>query len=225
MAGPIRIAVMASGGGSNLQAIIDACEAGRISGSVVCVVSDRRNAGALERARSHGIETLHVRVPKTGTPGWHDADRELVALLDERRIDLVAMAGYMRIIGPEFIRAYRLRIMNIHPALLPAFPGVEVQWDAVNYGVKIAGATVHFADEEFDTGPIIIQAAVPVMPGDSGEDLAHRILEQEHRIYPQAIQWFAQGRLKVEGRRVVLRDAVALAPTAHIVSPPIDGDF
>ncbi len=225
MAEPIRIAVMASGGGSNLESIVDACEAGRVDGRVVCVVSDRRGAGALERARKHGIEAIHVQVPKTGTTGWHDADRALVDVFNAREVNLVAMAGYMRIIGPELVRAYRHRIMNIHPALLPAFPGVDVQSDAVDYGVKIAGATVHFADEEYDTGPIIIQAAVPVMPGDTAEDLAHRILEQEHRIYPQAIQWFAEGRLKVDRRRVILLDAAEAVPTAQMVSPAIDGDF
>jgi phosphoribosylglycinamide formyltransferase-1 len=146
-------------------------------------------------------------------------------MFEQRNIDLVVLAGYMRITGPELVNTYRHRVMNIHPALLPAFPGVDVQWDAVDYGVKIAGATVHFADEEFDTGPIIIQAAVPVLPTDTGEDLAHRILEQEHRIYPQAIQWFAEGRLSVEGRNVILEGPQDVEPPTSIVSPPIDGDF
>ena len=222
MAAGIRIAAMASGGGTNLQAIIDACEAGTISGEVVCVVSDRADAGALERARKHGIEAIHIRVPKTGTPGWHESDRATVEMFDERNIDLVVLAGYMRINGPELVNRYRHRVMNIHPALLPAFPGVDVQWDAVDYAVKIAGATVHFADEEFDTGPIVIQAAVPVLPGDTGEDLAHRILEQEHRIYPQAIRWFAEGRLAIEGRKVLLDNPSEPTAGTYIVSPPLE---
>ena len=223
---PIRIAAMASGGGTNLQAIIDACEAGSINGSIVLVFSDRRDAGALERARKHGIETVHVRVPKSDTAEWEQTDRQIAGAFAERDVDLVVMAGYMRKIGPSLLGAFRDRIMNIHPGLLPAFPGVEVQWDAVEYGVKVAGPTVHFASEEFDSGPIIIQAAVPVLPGDTGQDLADRILKQEHRIYPQAVQWFAEGRLRIEGRKVMLVEpASADADATAIISPPLDGDF
>lgn len=224
MAGRIRIGAMASGGGSNLQAIIDACEAGKISGDVVVVVSDKQDAGALERACRHNIETVVVSVPQTGTPGWEDADRQLVSIFQARDVDLIVMAGYMRIVGPELLGTYRHRIMNIHPALLPAFPGVHVQWHAADYGVKIAGATVHFADEEFDTGPIIIQAAVPVHAGETGQEVADRILKQEHRIYPQAIQWFAEGRLLVDGRAVTLID-LECDDELSIVSPPVDGGF
>ncbi len=225
MSNVIRIGAMASGGGTNLQAIIDACKEGKISGDVVVVVSDRQDAGALERARTHGIEAMHVHVPKTGTPEWEEADRKIAQVLVERDIDLVVMAGYMRKIGPALIEAFRHRIMNIHPGLLPAFPGVEVQWDAVAHGVKIAGPTVHFADEDFDHGPIIIQAAVPVLPGDTGQDLADRILKQEHRIYPQAIQWFAEGRLQIDGRIVKLLEPPKADDSQAIISPPLDGDF
>jgi len=221
----IRIAAMASGGGTNLQAIIDACEAEKISGDVAVVLSDRQDAGALERARKHNIEAMHVRVPRTGTPEWEDADRQITEMFTQRDIDLVVMAGYMRKIGPALISAFPDRIINIHPGLLPAFPGVEVQWDAVEYGAKVAGPTIHFADEHFDHGPIIIQAAVPVLPGDSGQDLADRILKQEHRIYPQAIQWFAEGRLRVEGRIVKLLDPPDADDTQAIINPPLDGDF
>ncbi len=222
---PIRIAALASGGGTNLQAIIDACEAGKIAGELVVVMSDNPAAGALQRARNHNLEAIHVPVPRTGTPEWEQADRRLTEIFTERDIDLVVMAGYMRKIGPALIGAFPDRIMNIHPGLLPAFPGVEVQWDAVEYGVKLAGPTVHFADEHFDHGPVIIQAVVPVLPDDSGQDLADRILKQEHRIYPQAIQWFAEGRLRVEDRIVKLLDPPAADDTQALINPPLDGDF
>jgi phosphoribosylglycinamide formyltransferase 1 len=225
MPDPIRIAAMASGGGTNLQAIIDACEAGSINGGVELVFSDRSDAGALERARKHGIETLHMRVPRSDTAEWEETDRRIAEVFKQRDVDLVVMAGYMRKIGPSLLATFRDRIMNIHPGLLPAFPGVEVQWDAVEYGVKIAGPTVHFASEEFDSGPIIIQAAVPVLEGDTGQALADRILAQEHRIYPQAVQWFAEGRLKIEGRGVKLVEPTNADETAAIISPPLDGEF
>lgn len=225
MAGLIRIGAMASGGGTNLQSIIDACEVGTIAGDVVVVVSDKQDVGALERARKHNIETVVIPVSKTGTSGWEEADRQQTSVFRERDIDLIVMTGYMRIIGPELLGAFKHRIMNIHPALLPAFPGVHVQWHAADYGVKIAGATVHFADEEFDTGPIIIQAAVPVHAGETGQELADRILKQEHRIYPQAVQWFAQGRLQIDGRIVRLLAREVGDDGLNIVSPAIDGDF
>ena len=219
MAQHIKIGVLASGGGCNLQAIVDACESGQIRGTVVVVVSDQDDAGALERARRHGIAPLHLTVPKTGTPGWEQADRQMAQALVERGVDLVVMAGYMRKIGPALLQAFPMRVMNIHPALLPAFPGVNVQWDADVYGAKLAGATVHFADQHFDNGPVIIQAAVPVLVGDSGQDLADRILAQEHRIYPQAIKWYAEGRLRVEGRKVIVLDGESADETEVLISP------
>jgi phosphoribosylglycinamide formyltransferase-1 len=207
MRSPIKVGVLASGGGTNLQAIIDAAEAGRIAAQVVVVISDREGAGCLERARRHGIDAVHVPVPPTGTEGWEAANRRIVAELRSRKVELVAMAGYMRKVTAEFLRAFPGAVMNIHPALLPSFPGAHGQRDANEYGVKLSGATVHFADEEFDSGPIIIQAAVPALPEDTEETLAARILKVEHRIYPQAIQWFAEGRLRVQGRRVFLEGA------------------
>jgi len=221
----LRVGVMASGGGSNLQSIIDACEAGKVPATVAVVMSNKADAYALERARTHGVPAVHLPVAKTGTPEWLEADAQLVAAFQEHDVQLVCMAGYMRKIGPRLLAAFPQAIMNIHPALLPAFPGVEVQWDAVAYGVKIAGATVHFADPEFDSGPIVIQAAVPVCEGDDGGELAHRILEQEHRIYPQAIKWFAEGRLRIEGRVVRLEGPYhELAPeqAGVVVSPRLE---
>ncbi|MBM3497241.1 MAG: phosphoribosylglycinamide formyltransferase [Armatimonadetes bacterium] len=200
----IRIGALASGGGTNVQAIIDRCADGRISGDVVLVISDRADARVLERARGCGIEARHIAVAKTGTDEWLAADRQIVAAFEAARVDLVCMAGYMRIIGPHLLEAFPHRIINIHPALLPAFKGVHGPRDALEYGCKIAGATVHFADPEFDMGPIITQAVVPVREDDTEETLAARILRQEHEIYAQAIQWFAEGRLRVEGRGVVV---------------------
>lgn len=228
----LRIGVLASGGGSNLQSIIDACQSGKCPAEVVVVISDQSDAFALERARRYSVPAVHLAVDKTGTPGWQQADEALVRVLREHGVQLVCLAGYMRIIGPALLAAYPHAVMNIHPALLPAFPGVHVQGKAADYGVKISGATVHFADPEFDTGPVIIQAAVPVLDGDTGEELGPRILEQEHRIYPQAIKWFAEGRLQIEGRKVRVLDMNpqttrldhGLAGQA-IINPPLDTEF
>ena len=214
MANRIRIGALASGGGTNVQSIIDRCEDGRISGEVVIVISDRAEPRVLERARKHGIEAVHIPVAKTGTDEWLEADRSIVAALQGARVDLVCMAGYMRVIGPHLLAAFAERIMNIHPALLPAFKGMHGQRDALEYGCKVAGATVHFAAPEFDMGPIITQAAVPVREDDTEETLAARILKQEHEIYAQAIQWFAEGRLRVEGRRVVVEGVETAARIA-----------
>lgn len=223
MSEPLRLGVMVSGSGTNLQSIIDACEAGRTGACVAVVTSNRASAFGLERARQHGIPTVHIPVGQTGSPEWEAADARQVEVLQAHGVRLVCLAGYMRKIGPRLLAAFPGAIMNIHPALLPAFPGVEVQWTAADYGVRIAGCTVHFADEEFDRGPIIIQAAVPVMPGDTGDELAHRILQQEHRIYPQAIKWFAEGRLSVLGRQVLVKDAPPpLVDGTAIISPGLD---
>lgn len=222
MAEKLRIGALVSGGGTNLQAIIDACKDGTIEAEVAVVISNRQDAGGLERARRHGIATVHVPVGPTDSAQWEEADIHHVAVFRDYGVGLVCMAGYLRKIGPRLLSAYPNAIMNIHPALLPAFPGMDVQWDAVEYGVKIAGATVHFADGEFDRGPIIIQAAVPVREADSGEELAQRILGQEHRIYPQAVKWFAEGRLRVEGRRVRLDPPEADTLPPAMVFPPLD---
>lgn len=205
-AGKVRLGVLASGRGSNLQAILDAIEARELSAELAVVVSNKQEARALERARRHGVPDVFLD-PKAyaGQPDGRAAyDRAILDVLTKHDVGLVILAGYMRIVTPVLIRAFPHRIMNIHPSLLPAFPGLDAQRKALEWGVKMAGCTVHFVTEEVDAGPIILQAAVPVLEGDSPEDLAARILEQEHRIYPRAIQLFAEGRLQVEGRRVRL---------------------
>ncbi len=197
----LRLGVLASGRGTNLQAIIDACEARTIDAEVVVVVSDRGDAQALERARRHGIAS--VWVDPRGLDGREAHDLKVVEVLREHRVDLVVLAGYMRLVTRSFIEAFPWRMMNIHPALLPAFPGKDGLSPALAYGVKVAGCTVHFVDEGIDSGPIILQAAVPVLEGDTVETLAERIRAQEHRLYVRAIRLFAEGRLRVvEGRRV-----------------------
>jgi len=218
----LNLGVFVSGGGTNLQAIIDACEEGRIEATVTVVISDKADAYALERASSHNIPAYHVPVGKNDSPEFEAADRRYVELLREHDVDLVCLAGYMRLIGPDMFAAYPEAILNIHPALLPSFPGTHGQDDAAEYGVKVSGCTVHFAWPEFDTGPIIIQAAVPVLPGDDGDSLAARILRQEHKIYPQAIQWYAEGRLHIEGRRVILEDARPPTIMEAIISPGLE---
>jgi len=201
---PIRLAVLASGRGSNLQAIIDAIEGGRLDARLAVAVSDRADAQALERARKHGTKAVFVD-PKA-YPGREAYDRAVLAVLEEHRVELVCLAGFMRILTAALVRAFAGRIMNIHPALLPAFPGLHAQRQALEHGVKVAGATVHFVDEGVDTGPIILQAAVPVSDDDTEEALSARILAEEHKIYVQAIRLFAEGRLSIVGRRVVIRE-------------------
>ncbi len=199
----VRIAILVSGRGSNLQAIIDNIEKGELSAELAVVISDQPDAFALERARKHGIPAVHM-----STKGFKDKREEYDALLAkelrQRRIDLVCLAGFMRIITPVLIKAFPNRILNIHPSLLPAFPGLHVQQKALTYGVKFSGCTVHFVDEGMDTGPIIIQAVVPILDSDTEDSLSERILKQEHNIYSRAIRLFSEGRLKVEGRRVLV---------------------
>jgi phosphoribosylglycinamide formyltransferase-1 len=200
----LRVGVLASGRGSNLQAIIDAIEGSRLSARLAVVVSNKKDAPALERARRHGAPDVFLD-PKlfVGQPDHREAyDRAVLELLRKHDVELVLLAGYMKIVTSILIDAYRNRMMNIHPALLPAFPGLDVQRKALEWGVKIAGCTVHFVTEGVDEGPIIIQAAVPVRDTDTPEALSERILRQEHQIYPRAVQLYAEGRLRVEGRRV-----------------------
>ena len=196
----LRVGVLASGRGSNLRAILSGVAAGRIRAEVVVVLSDRSGAGALDIARDHGVEALVL--DPTPHPGREGYDRALIALLEERRVGLVCLAGYMRILSPVFVRHFEGRLLNIHPALLPAFPGLHAQRQALEHGVRIAGATVHFVDEGVDTGPIVLQAAVSVRQDDTEATLSDRILAEEHRIYPEAIRLFAEGRLRLEDRRV-----------------------
>jgi phosphoribosylglycinamide formyltransferase-1 len=198
----LPIGVLVSGRGSNLGAILEACARPGFPAHVAVVISDRERALALERARAAGVEALWIN-PKDF------ADREafdavLVRELTARRVGLVCNAGFMRILSPVYVRAFTGRALNIHPSLLPSFPGLHAQRQALDHGAKIAGATVHFVDEGMDSGPIVLQAAVPVEPGDTEETLAERILVQEHRIYPEAIRLFAEGRLRIEGRRVIV---------------------
>jgi len=218
----LNLGVFISGRGTNLQSIIDACEAGKIDASVAVIISDQADAYGLERARKHNIPAIHIPVGKNNTPEYHEADRNQLEILREYQVDLVCLAGYMRRLGPAVLEGYDKAVLNIHPALLPSFPGTHGQDDAADYGVRISGCTVHFAWPKFDTGPIIIQAAVPLLPGDDGDSLAGRILRQEHKIYPQAIQWFAEGRLQIQGRRVIVKDAPPPTITEAIISPGLE---
>ncbi len=208
---PFRIAVLASGGGTNLQSIIDQQQCGKLSVDVALVISNNPGAGALVRAQQAGINTLCINHRNYSTR--HDFDQALINALQQADIDLVVLAGFMRIITPVMLKAFPQRIINIHPALLPAFPGLDVQQQAIDYGARFSGCTVHFVDAGVDTGPIIIQAVVPILPEDSAATLAERILEQEHRIYPQAIQWLAEGRVKIDDRKVIISDSTSCVKT------------
>lgn len=203
---PLRVAVLASGRGSNLQAIIEAIEAGQVQAQIVAVLSNKREAVALERARKHGLTDIFVDPkPFAGRPDSREAyDRALLEILQQHDVELVLLAGYMKIVTAVLVNAYANRMMNIHPSLLPSFPGLDVQKKAIDWGCKLAGCTVHFVTEGVDEGPIIIQAAVPILDADTSETLAARILLQEHKIYPRAVQLFAEGRLQVDSRRVVI---------------------
>jgi phosphoribosylglycinamide formyltransferase 1 len=200
----LRIGVLASGRGSNFQALVAAARAGRMPADVVVLISDRAEAGAVALARAEGIEA--VVVPPREHPGREAHDKAVTDALEARRVGLVCLAGYMRILGAGFVEHFRGRLLNIHPALLPAFPGLHAQRQALQHGVRVAGATVHFVDEGTDTGPIVLQAAVPVERGDTEDTLAARILVEEHRIYPEAVRLFAEGRLEIDGRRVRIKE-------------------
>jgi len=196
-----RLAVLISGRGSNLQAIIDAVNDRTLDASISVVVSNREDAAGLQRARAAGIETLFLN-PKSFSN--RDAyDRALVGELQARRVDLVCLAGYMRLVGEPVLVAFPHRILNIHPSLLPAFPGLDAQRQALEHGVRVSGATVHFVTGELDGGPIILQACVPVRADDTVDRLSARILIEEHRIYPEAIETVLDGRWVIDGRRVL----------------------
>jgi phosphoribosylglycinamide formyltransferase-1 len=196
-----RLAVLISGRGSNLQAIIDAVNARTLDASISVVVSNREDAAGLQRAREAGIETLFLN-PKSFS-SRDDYDRALVGELQARRVDLVCLAGYMRLVGEPVLVAFPHRILNIHPSLLPAFPGLDAQRQALEHGVRVSGATVHFVTGELDGGPIILQACVPVRADDTVDRLSARILIEEHRIYPEAIETVLDGRWVIDGRRVL----------------------
>ena len=197
-----KIGVLISGSGSNLQSIIEAVKSGRIEGEITVVISNEPAAYGLIRAADNGITT---QVVKHGDYlERRDFDQELVRILQESGVELVVLAGFMRVVGTGLLEAFPERVINIHPAILPAFPGTDGQAQAFNYGVKLAGCTVHFVDEKIDHGPIIIQAAVPVLAGDGKDDLKARILKCEHKIFPHAIALYCAGKLRIEGRRVVI---------------------
>lgn len=195
-----RLGILLSGRGSNFQAIADSIDAGRLEAAIAVVISNRAEAPGLEIARRRGIEA--VCLPSKGIER-EVYDRMVVAELRRREVDLVCLAGFMRLLSAYFVREFPLRILNIHPSLLPAFPGLDAQQQALDHGVKFSGCTVHFVDEHLDAGPIIVQAVVPVLDDDTVHSLAARILEQEHRIYTEAIRIVLSGRFRLEGRRVI----------------------
>ena len=193
----LKMAVLVSGRGSNLQAIIDGIQAGEINGEIIAVISDKREAYALRRAERAGIRTIVIEESPPEA-----LQQALLNCLRALGPDLILLAGFMRLLSSSIINSFPGRIMNIHPSLLPSFPGLQAQRQALEYGVKVTGCTVHFVDEGMDTGPVILQEAVPVLEGDDLGSLSERILEAEHRTYVKAVQLFAQGRLEIEGRRV-----------------------
>jgi phosphoribosylglycinamide formyltransferase-1 len=212
----LTLGVLASGRGSNFQSILDSIDSGFLRARVAVLISDNPGAKAIERAASRGIEALVFK--PSDFPDRDAYYSHIAANLKKRNVDLVILAGFMRVVGKTLIDQYPNRIMNIHPALLPSFPGLHGQKQAVDYGVKISGCTVHFVDEGVDTGPIIIQAAVPVYHDDTEETLSERILRQEHKIFPYAIKLYAEGKLKVEGRKVSIR---GFREESLIINPPL----
>jgi phosphoribosylglycinamide formyltransferase-1 len=215
-----RLAVLASGTGSNLSALLAACAAGRVDAEVAVVLSNVPGAGALARAEAAGVAT--ELLPSKGVADREAYDLEVARRLERHAPDLVCLAGWMRLLTPAFLRRFGPtaatrgcpRVMNVHPGLLPSFPGLHAQRQALLYGARFAGCTVHFVDEGTDTGPIVAQAVVPVLPADDEAALTARILAEEHRLYPQAVAWFAAGRLALAGRRVTVDGARAPEPFA-----------
>jgi len=204
-----RIGVLLSGRGSNFEALADSVAAGRIpDAEIAIVISNRENAPGIEKARGRGIPTQVI--PSRGLER-EPYDKLVIAALEEKNVDLVCLAGYMRLLSPAFVAAYRGRILNIHPSLLPAFPGLESQRQAIEHGAKFSGCTVHFVDENLDAGPIILQAAVPIRDDDTPETLSERVLKEEHRIYTEAVRIVLEGRYRMEGRRVLLTNLAASA--------------
>lgn len=197
-----RIAVFLSGRGSNFMALHQAVQTGAINAEIALVFSNKKAAPGLEYARDHQLDTLYLRAKNFATR--EDYDQEITKEINNRNIDLICLAGYMRILTPEFCREFTNRIVNIHPALLPSFPGLHVQQRAIDWGVRFSGATVHFVVPDVDMGPIIIQAVVPVLQDDTEETLSARILEEEHKIYPEAVKLFFAGRLEIKDRRVYI---------------------
>jgi phosphoribosylglycinamide formyltransferase-1 len=212
----LRVAVLVSGRGSNLQALIDACASDAFPAEIVAVISNNPGAAGLERARRAGIPATVVDHRQFADRTAFDA--ALQAALDEAKAAFVCLAGFMRLLTPGFVATWRDRMINIHPSLLPAFPGLDTHARALAAGVRFAGCTVHFVRDETDTGPIVVQAAVPVLPGDTAETLAARVLEAEHRAYPLALRLVAEGRVRVAGERAIV-DAAA-PDAAFRLNPP-----
>lgn len=202
-----RLGILVSGRGSNLEAILRAHAAGRLGAVPALVVSDNPMAPALEKAGRFGVPSAVVI--RREHPGAKEFEEALIAVLRDAGVELVALAGFMRLLGSAFLSAFPGRVLNIHPSLLPSFPGLHAHRQALEYGVRVSGCTVHLVDEAMDHGPILLQAAVPVLPGDTEETLAARILIEEHRLYPEAIRLVAGGRVRVEGRRVVILEESA----------------
>jgi phosphoribosylglycinamide formyltransferase-1 len=204
-----RIGVLLSGRGSNFEALADSVAAGRIpNAEIAIVISNRENAPGIEKAQARQIPAQVI--PSRGLER-EAYDKLVIAALEEKKVDLVCLAGYMRLLSPAFVAAYRGRILNIHPSLLPAFPGLESQRQAIEHGAKFSGCTVHFVDENLDAGPIILQAAVPIRDDDTPETLSARVLKEEHRIYTEAVRIVLEGRYRMEGRRVLLTNLAASA--------------
>lgn len=229
----LKIAIIASGSGTNAQAMFDKIAAGLLNAEVVQVISNRPGAKVLERARAMGLPTLEL--DHKAYPSREAFDAVLIEAIRKAGAELVVLAGYMRLLTPMFIQAFSGRVVNIHPAVLPSFPGAHGMEDAQAWGVKVAGCTVHFVDEEVDHGEVIIQAVVPVLAGEPLADLQQRIHAMEHRIYPQAIQWIAEGRVSIKERQVYVAPKQGIrgsycgpstdTSTAWLVSPPLEGGF
>ncbi len=201
----MNIGILISGRGSNLEAILKAKKQGKLKSNISIVISNKKNAKGIKIAKEYGIQTVIVDSAKFKTR--EKFDREISRILEEKNVDLVVLAGYMRILSDFFIQKYENRLINIHPSLIPSFQGLKAQKQALDYGVMFSGCTVHFVTKELDNGPIIVQAVVPVFPEDTEETLSNRILEYEHRIYPQAIKWFEDGRINLKGRKVIVKNA------------------
>ena len=196
-----RIGILLSGRGSNFEAIARQIDDGKLSAEIGVVVSNVESAPGLQRARERGLNVFSASSKGLSREAF---DRQVIHVLEENRVDLVCLAGFMRLLSPSFIQAFRNCILNIHPSLLPAFPGLDAQRQALEYGAKVSGCTVHLVDEGLDSGPIVLQAVVPVLDADTEESLSARILEQEHQIYPKAIQYVLDGKIRIDGRRVLL---------------------
>ena len=222
----LPIAVLVSGSGSNLQALIDRVESGALEARIALVLSNKPDSYGLQRARAHAVPALCI--PHTDYADRLEFDRAMIRAIRDAGAETVVLAGFMRMLTPEFLKAFAGRVLNIHPALLPSFPGVRGQRDAADYGVTLAGCTVHFVDELMDHGEVVIQAAVPAYPDDDGDSLAERILALEHRILPQAVQWLATGRIQVKGRKVHVTPTGiqrAVPPANALVNPPLEQGF